>query len=128
MNGNKYRIDNDLQKLKSDKGLILAARTRAKELTINFSHTRPKNKSLIKLCDRKGAKKYRYYGEIIAKLRCKKEDIIKNTSELAIMTIYDGWRHSPPHNAAMLDGKYTFCGTSYYFENGKLYICTIFAG
>jgi len=125
---NKYRKENDLNKLKNNNNLVSAARVRAKELVIDFSHTRPMNKSLINLCDKKGAKKYRYYGEIIAKLCCKKSDIAKNTRKLALMTIYDGWRNSPSHSEAIKNSKYTFCGTSYYFKDGKLYVCTIFAG
>ena len=126
---NKYRKENDLYKLKNNNSLVLAARVRSKQLvTFEFSHTLPGNKSLIKLCNEKGAKKYRIYGEIIAKIYCRKIDTVKNTRKLALMTIYDGWKNSPSHNKAMLSDEYSFCGTSYYYQDDKLYVCTIFAG
>jgi len=49
---NKYRKSLNIGRLKTDNGLIKASKTRAKELTIDFSHTRPQRKELIKLCDK----------------------------------------------------------------------------
>ena len=69
---NKYRKSLNVKGLKSDNALIQVSRTRAKEISKNFSHTRPKNKSLIKLCEAKGAI-YKCYGEILAKLKIGKD-------------------------------------------------------
>ena len=125
---NKYRKSLNVKGLKSDNALIQVSRTRAKEISKNFSHTRPKNKSLIKLCVSKGAR-YKCYGEILAKLKIGKTEIHNNQEYKSIvnMTIA-AWKKSHSHNAAMINNKYSLVGTSFYTKDGYLYICTIFAG
>ena len=119
-----------LKKLNTDNGLVRAAKTRAEELTIDFSHTRPQGKELIKLCDKKGAKHYKKYAEIIIKLKIGDKKVL-NSENLEIISEKSlvAWQTSRSHDMA-IKGVYKFVGTGFFVDNkeGTLFVCTIFAG
>ncbi len=126
---NCYRKENNLKKLRNDNGLVRAAKTRAKELSKSFSHNRPQNKSLIKLCDRTGAKRHKKYAEIIIKLKIGDKKVL-NSENLEIISEKSlaAWKTSRSHDMA-IKGDYEFVGTGFFVDNkeGALFVCTIFA-
>lgn len=88
---NEYRAQYGLRRLTMDRELLEAAMLRAAEISISWSHTRPNGTQFFTVCPK-------MYGENLA----------KDYNTLSVVMY--AWKHSPDHNAIMLDSSYQSVG------------------
>ena len=107
---NSYRASSKLGNLKKDTTLENIAKTRAKEIVQNFSHTRPNGKSGLTLIS----------GNVY-----KGENIAKGQKDCA--AVMTAWYNSAGHKANMLNKNFTRVGIAGFEFNGTIYWVQIFA-
>ena len=107
---NKERKAQGLPALKMNSTLNAAADVRAKELTKQFSHTRPNGSSCFSILqEKKYAVQYMSAGENIAAGYASAESVM------------DGWMNSPGHRANILGRSYDEVGIGYYYDANSTY-------
>ena len=89
--------------LTMDSDLLNAAKTRNKEITIQFSHTRPSGSQWYTVSSKA-------YGENIAKGQQTPEEVM------------DWWMNSPPHKKNILNPKHKIMGISYIGGNSLCWV------
>lgn len=97
---NQARADQGLAPLTTAPALTAAAQTRAEELTVSYSHTRPDGSSCFTALDQAGVA-YRAAGENIAAGYATPEDVVA------------GWMASDGHRANLLSEDFTQMGLGY---------------
>lgn len=104
---NQERAKNGLSALSMDAELLNAAKIRAAEITVLFSHTRPDGSTCFTVSDKA-------YGENIA---------MGYDSATSVM---NGWMNSSGHRANILTPAYKSIGVGCYNYNGTLYWVQLF--
>lgn len=105
---NQQRSSNGLGELKKSSALMSAAATRAKEISVSFSHTRPDGSSALDISSAAYAENIAY------------------GLNIPHTTIMDGWMNSPGHRANILNGSYNTIGIGFYSVNGYNYYVQLF--
>lgn len=105
---NQQRANNGLSTLKKSSALMSAAATRAREISVSFSHTRPNGSSALSISSSA-------YAENIA-----------SGMNISHATIMDGWMNSSGHRANILNGSYNTIGIGFYSANGYNYYVQLF--
>ena len=113
---NNYRAENGTNKLLLDPEICKLAYIRAQEQNVILGHNRPD-----------GTKFHTVFSQISHNYKGCSENIaiiIENSSEAAL----NGWKNSPPHNAAMLNPKYIRTGIALYpLDDGRYAVIQLFA-
>ncbi len=104
---NQRRREENLQPLVMDRQLTDAAMTRAAEIAVNFSHTRPCGLDCFSVCPKA-------YGENIA---------YGYQSSAAVM---HGWMNSPGHRSNIMRSGYEAIGIGCFYHNGVYYWVQLF--
>ena len=105
---NKIRKENNLSELKWDEDLYDAIIIRSKEISKNFSHTRPDGSSCFTVSKQ-------LHGENIAK------------GYSSVDRVVEGWMNSPGHRDNILNPRYKFFSISSYNHNGMIYWDMLFS-
>lgn len=101
---NAQRKNAGLAELRYDASLCKLAQTRADEISISFSHTRPDGTSGLGIFAANGIK-YKFAGENIAKGQKTPEQVM------------DSWNNSSGHYKNMMSSSYTAIGIGYNAES-----------
>lgn len=104
---NQRRSEEGLSSLAMDRQLTEAAMTRAAEISVEFSHTRPCGLDCFSVCKKA-------YGENIA---------YGYQSSSAVM---DAWMNSPGHRSNIMKSGYTSVGVGCFYHNGVYYWVQLF--
>ena len=111
---NNERKKEGLSELKMDYGnLMIAAKIRAKEITIDWAHERPDHDRWDTVFDEEGAG-YPSHGENLAKGH--------NTAQ----GVFDGWMNSADHKANMMHPKFTHISIVCMEYDGNFYWVQLF--
>ena len=106
---NKYRKELGLTELTVDKSLIDAAKVRAKEITVNWSHTRPDGSDWFTVNDAI------MYGENLSKGYSTAESVMQ------------AWKDSKIHNDVLIEPGYKTIGVYVFVDSdGKVWIAQEF--
>lgn len=108
---NEYRVSCGVQELTWDDTLAGYANTRASELVISNSHTRPDGTSFHSLSGNDT-------GENISTSNYEDYEEVEVT--------FNAWKNSAGHNENMLNSAYGSTGIGCYYENGMFYWSQIF--
>lgn len=111
---NAERAKEGLAPLTVDEKIADAAAIRAREITGNFSHTRPNGTSFSTALKEAGAT-YRRAGENIA------------WGQKTPAEVVNAWMNSTGHRANIMSKNYSRIGVAYYQEGGKAYWAQLFA-
>lgn len=113
---NAERSSKGLAPLSLDSNLSKGARTRAIELSSDFSHTRPNGSSGKDVIFDVGFSSYLYRGECIA------------AGPGSISAVYETWKNSDGHYKIMTKDKANKMGIGYATVNGTTYWCLLVVG
>ncbi len=113
---NSEREKAGLLPLEKDEKLMQAAKIRAQELEVLFSHTRPDGTRCFSVFDQAGVNNYFLAGENIA---------MGQSSPKNVMT---SWMNSDGHRANILGKSFTHIGVGIVFESGNYHWVQMFIG
>ncbi len=105
---NEERTSRGLSKLSNSSVAHSAAKTRAREIVVLFSHTRTNGKSFYSAITDLGYET-EFRGENIAAGQETPEDVVK------------AWMNSPSHRENILNPDYTHIGVAYYYKDSSLH-------
>ncbi len=105
---NQQRANNGLAALSKSSTLMKAAATRAQEISVSFSHTRPDGSSALSMSSAIRAEN------------------IASGMNISHATIMDGWMNSSGHRQNILNGSYSSIGIGFYSANGYNYYVQLF--
>lgn len=111
---NEERESLSLKPLKKDNNLKMSADIRTMEMfeTEQFSHTRPDGTNCTTACAEVG-----FYDDIAYFA----ENIYYSSFESTAQRMFDTWKNSPSHYAAMISTNYDYIGISVYGNQDKMY-------
>ncbi len=111
---NEYRTENHIKNLIIEPSLCDAACIRAKELSINWSHSRPDGSQVDSVLNEN-----RIRWNIVG------ENLAKHNGSVDTKYILNSWKASDSHKKNLINPKFNKCGIASYSENNVTYIAFI---